>query len=184
MSYFKGCSCIHVRCHACVFLLTGGLRPEHHANGENTIDSVHNKVKNGHEGDHEDLVPLGLILRPFKAVKWPDHHGRHVHHGRQHVGHRDQPLEGHREVREQLSDGQQDDEQGADEAQAVDCHAPLEAWRLRELLRVQGGEDDAGHKGLQDLQETRHGGQEAADLPAGPQAGHHHLATVYEETEP
>lgn len=54
-----------------------------------------------------------------------------------------------------MSDGEKDDNEGKDEANGVDSDTPLEPWVLSVVIISQADEDDAGHKGLKNLEQAR-----------------------------
>lgn len=70
-----------------------------------------------------------------------------------------------RQKAQEAADCQAYDEDGENETNAVDGYAPLEPVVQSQMLLfvVQANEDDARHKGLQDLEEPRDRGQKAAD---------------------
>ncbi|KAF3846476.1 hypothetical protein F7725_003554 [Dissostichus mawsoni] len=86
------------------------------------------------------------------------------------------------EERQKAADGKDDDEEGKDEANGVDSDTPLEPWITRVLAVVQADEDDAGHEGLQDLEEARDCGQEPTQL-AGFSSGQPHFNGVQDKDQ-
>lgn len=63
-----------------------------------------------------------------------------------------------------MSDGEKDDNEGKDEANGVDSDTPLEPWVLSVVIISQADEDDAGHKGLKNLEQARDWGQKTTNL--------------------
>lgn len=139
--------------------------------GINRIHNVSNKVDTGHERNDHIIIPFAgncwcAGVGPFllEAVKWPNDHSCHVHQHRQHVATCQDFVKRYGEESQNTADGKNDDNDGKNEANGIDSDAPLEPWKFRELLVVQANEDDAGHKGLQNLEEAWNGGQKSTDL--------------------
>lgn len=103
----------------------------------------------------------GVVL---EAVQWPDDHSGDVHQHCQHIAACQDFVKWCREERQKAADGKNDDNEGKDEANGVDSNTPLEPWILRVKTGVQAGEDDAGHKGLQNLEEAWDCGQKSTNL--------------------
>ncbi|KAJ4932284.1 hypothetical protein JOQ06_010709 [Pogonophryne albipinna] len=99
-----------------------------------------------------------------EAIQRPDDHSCEVHQNRQHVACCQDFVKWCGEERQKAADGKDDDEEGKDEANGVDSDTPLEPWITRVLVVVQADEDDAGHEGLQNLEEARDCGQEPTQL--------------------
>lgn len=103
----------------------------------------------------------GIVL---EAVQRPDDHGCHVHQHCQHVAACQDFVKRRGEERQKAADGKNDDDEGKNEANRVDSDAPLEPWKPRVPVGVQADENDAGHKGLQNLEEARDCGQKSTNL--------------------
>lgn len=119
-----------------------------------------------------------------ETIHWPDHHSCHIHHCCQNVIHDHQLVKGEWEKRGQLSEGEQDYEDGKDEAQGVHGHAPLHSWGDGVLAHLQGREDETGEEGLQHLHYAGQRGEEPAVLPTRTKASQGHFACVHSETHP
>lgn len=152
----------------------------------NRIHDVGDKVDTGHEGDNNQHIPFtetitgvwfGIVL---EAVQRPHDHSCDVHQHCQHVADRQDFVERCREERQQAADGENDDKDGKNEADGVNSNTPLEPWVLGVVAVVQTDEDDAGHKGLYNLEEAWDCGKESTDLTRfGP--GHPNLTGVQDE---
>lgn len=119
-----------------------------------------------------------------QGVDRPNDQSCHVH---QH-SHRIAACQNFSEPRQkgqEAADCQAYDEEGENETNAVDGDAPLERvvpCQLCSTFVVQAHEDDAGHKGLQDLELPRDCGQKAADRTSF-SPGETHLGGVQTEDQ-
>lgn len=100
----------------------------------------------------------------LEAVQWPDNHSCDVHQNCQHVAARQDFVKWCREQRQKAADGKNNNSDGKNEANGVDSDTPLEPWKLCVPVLVQADEDDAGYKGLQNLEETWNRGQKSTNL--------------------
>lgn len=161
---------------------------EDHLYRVDRIQNIDHQVDHGHERHHNQIVPgtVGTRNGPgvvLETIQWPDDRGSHVHHGGQNIIDREQFVKREGEERQQLTDGEEDDDECEDEAEGINRHAPLQSRIKWKPCRIQRREDNTGHQSLEDLEEARDSGQEATDLTTGPEAGQHHQADVHSETE-
>jgi len=164
----------------------GRCPDEDHLGGVDQVHQVGDEVEDGEEGDPQALVPPTVpaagvgALHTIEAVEGPNDGGGDVHHQGQGIVAHQHLLQRAGHVGEAPANGEDNDEEGDDEANRVDSHTPLQAG-FRTVV-IQQGEDETSHIGFKDLEEPRHGGEEAADVPwLG--AGEPHLEGVGEEAE-
>lgn len=135
--------------------------------GVNSIHNVSNKVETGHERDHHNFIPLAPLRAAgpvLEVVKRPDDHSCDVHQHCQHIAACQDFIKWCGEESHEAADGKNDDNDGKNEANAVDGYTPLEPWKRGVMLVIQADEDDAGHEGLHNLEEAWDCGQKSTDL--------------------
>lgn len=100
---------------------------------------------------------MGAVVGPrvvLEAVQRPHDDSCGVHQHCQHVTAYQDLIKWSGEERQKASDGKKDDNEGKDEANGVDSDTPLEPWVLSVVIISQADEDDAGHKGLKNLEQA------------------------------
>lgn len=98
-----------------------------------------------------------------EAVEGPDDNSCHVHQHCQHIAARQHLVKWCRKESQKAADGKNDDKKGKNEADGINSNTPLEPWKIKFVVS-QADEDDTGHKGLQNLQESWDCGKKSTDL--------------------
>lgn len=123
-------------------------------------------------------------LTGAEAIQWPDHHSCHIHHCCQNIIDDHQLFKGEWEKGGQLSEGEQDYEDGKDEAQGVHGHAPPHSWVAGVLFNLQGREDETGEEDLHHLHYAGQRGEEPVVLPTRTKVSQGHFACIQPKTHP